>query len=431
LVLLPLVTRGRSVGVLSLGLRPAGRTFDPERLALASDLAGRAAIALDNAFLYKAMRDQDRRKTEFLAMLAHELRNPLAPITNAVHVLRTEASDPGKQAWAREILERQVSQLRRLVDDLLDVSRITHGKIDLKTDTVDIAEVVAVAVETARPFISAGDHALTVRLPSSPVRVKGDFARLAQILANLLNNAAKYTERGGQIGIDATAEGEQAVIRVRDSGIGIPAESQAAIFELFRQLGPAPDRVQGGLGVGLTLVKRLVEMHGGTIEARSEGRGKGSEFTVRLALLPDRAAEAAVEDRPVEREAAATRKRHRILVADDNVDLATSMGVLLEMMGNEVRVVHDGTTAVAMEEVFRPDVIFLDVGMATMSGHDACRRIRGKPWGREPTIVALTGWGHAEDKRRSREAGFDHHLVKPMEPAALERFLAALGRQAA
>ena len=424
LVLLPLVARGRTVGVLSLGLRPSPRTFDPELLSIAADLAGRAAIALDNAFLFNEMRDQDRRKTEFLAMLSHELRNPLAPITNAVHVLQTEAGDKGKLEWATEILERQVNQMRRLVDDLLDVSRITHGKIELKLEAVDVGEVITVAVEAARPFIDGREHALTVRLLSRPIRVKGDFARLAQVLANLLNNAAKYTEKKGRIVVEANEEEGQAVVRVRDSGIGIPAESQATIFELFRQLGHAPDRPEGGLGVGLTLVKRLVEMHGGTIEAHSEGHGKGSEFALRLPLLSEAEKHLGLRARaPARTGEAPVRKRRRILVADDNVDLAASMGLLLEMMGNDVRVTHDGSAAVNVETEFRPDVVFLDIGMTKMNGFDACTRIRGKPWGKEPVIVALTGWGQPEDKRRSREAGFDHHLVKPIEPAALERFL--------
>jgi CheY-like chemotaxis protein len=245
-----------------------------------------------------------------------------------------------------------------------------------------------------------------------------------QVLANLLNNAAKYTEKKGRIAVEANEEDGQAVIRVRDSGIGIPAESQATIFELFRQLGHAPDRPEGGLGVGLTLVKRLVEMHGGTIEAHSEGHGKGSEFALRLPLLSEAEKDLGVRARaPARAGEAPVRKRRRILVADDNVDLAASMGLLLEMMGNDVRVTHDGSAAVNVETEFRPDVVFLDIGMTKMNGFDACTRIRGKPWGKEPVIVALTGWGQPEDKRRSREAGFDHHLVKPIEPAALERFL--------
>ncbi len=426
LLILPLIARGRTVGVLSLGRGPSSPMFDEDVRSLATDLAGRAAIALDNALLYKEMRDQDRRKNEFLAMLSHELRNPLAPITNAVHMLESSAPGSERRAWAQGVLNRQVKQLNRLVDDLLDVSRITQGKIELKMEPVNIADVVSVAVETARPFIDAQEHTLTVTLPQTAVRVRGDFSRLAQILANLLNNAAKYTDKKGRLDLEAMREGSDIVFRVRDSGIGIPAESQASIFDLFRQLGPSQDRSQGGLGVGLTLVKRLVDMHGGSITARSDGPGKGSEFTVRLPVLPE-VLDSSIVIRPgVQSDAAGPRKKHRILVADDNVDLAASMGLLLEMMGNEVRVTNDGMAAVAVETEFRPDVVFLDIGMQKLNGYDACRHIRGRQGERTPIIVALTGWGQAEDKRRSREAGFDHHLVKPIEPAVLEQFLAEL-----
>ena len=432
LVIFPLAARGRTIGALSLGLGPSGRTFEPDALALASDVAGRAAIALDNALLYRELRAQDRRKDEFLAVLSHELRNPLAPITNAVHVLNSHRGDKGRLEWASGVLQRQVGQLRRLVDDLLDVSRITHGKIELRLESVDIADVVSVAVETAKPFLDARGHLLAVDLPAHPMRVKGDAARLAQILANLLNNAAKFTERGGRISLAAAQDGDEAVIRVKDSGIGIPTEALASIFEAFRQLRGDSDRAQGGLGVGLTLVKRLIELHGGTIEARSEGHAKGSEFVVRLPVLSETSPES-VPQTPVADHAsrAPTPGRRRILVADDNVDLAASMGMLLEMMGNDVRVTYDGLSAVTAETEFRPEVVFLDIGMSKMSGFEACRRIRDQPWGKAPVIVALTGWGQPEDVRRSREAGFDHHWVKPVEPAVLERFLAGLGQQTA
>jgi signal transduction histidine kinase/DNA-binding response OmpR family regulator len=430
LAILPMIARGRTVGVLSLGLGSSRRSYDAQLLSIAADLADRGAIAMDNALLYKEMRDQDRRKNEFLAMLSHELRNPLAPITNAVHVLGT--GDASKVEWARDVLDRQVKQLCRLVDDLLDVSRITHGKIELRLEAVDVAEVMGVAVETVRPFIDARSHTLSVSTPSQPVRVRGDFARLAQVLANLLNNAAKYTEDGGRISLSADREGNEIAFRVQDSGMGIPKEALGSIFEPFRQLGQAVDRPQGGLGVGLTLVKRLVDKHGGAVEVRSEGHQTGSEFVVRLPLLVDVAAGAPAELHVADAvRATRPRRRRRILVADDNVDLATSMGLLLELMGNEVRVTHDGMAAVAADAEFRPDVVFLDIGMGKLNGLDACRHIRRKPWGKEPIIVALTGWGQAEDKKRSREAGFDHHLVKPIEPAVLQRFLAEIEPQTA
>ncbi len=432
LMIYPLAARGRILGALSLGLGPSRRVFDEELLAVASDFAGRAAIALDNVLLYKELHEQDRRKSEFLAILSHELRNPLAPIMNAVHLLNAQPDDAAQLAWAREVLQRQVGQLRRLVDDLLDVSRITHDKIELKFEPVELAEVVAVAVETVRPLIDARKQALAVTLPDRPTRLRGDFARLGQILANLLNNAAKYTDDGGKITLDAASEGGEAVVRVRDSGVGIPADALASIFEVFRQLGGDAERARGGLGVGLTLVKRLVEMHGGTIEAHSDGPGRGSEFVVRMPLASGSATDAPADDRTsVEERKVAARQRRRILVADDNVDLAASMGLLLEMMGNDVRLAHDGMSALAAEAEFRPDVVFLDIGMPEMTGFEVCRRIRDKPRGKEPVIVALTGWGQPEDKQRAREAGFDHHLVKPIEPAVVERFLAELERQTA
>jgi CheY-like chemotaxis protein len=317
------------------------------------------------------------------------------------------------------------------VDDLLDISRITHGKIQLQLGSVDVAEVIAVAVEASKPLVEARGHALTVKPPPQPMRIHGDFARLTQIVANLLNNAAKYTQEGGTISLYAEREGDRVAIRVVDSGVGIPKEALATIFEPFRQLGHAADRPAGGLGIGLTLVKRLVEKHGGAVEVRSDGLDKGSEFVVRLPVDFEASATTAPQEPAIAAPAAAPSRRRRILVADDNVDLATSMGLLLELMGNEVRVTHDGLAAVSAEAEFRPDVVFLDIGMERMNGFDACRRIRGNPWGKEPIIVALTGWGQSDDKRRSQEAGFDHHLVKPIEPAMLQRFLAEIETQPA
>ena len=425
LVILPLTARSRTIGALSLGLAPdrASVRSGSSRTCFRPGRPGR-----DRARQRPSVQGNARPGSAEERIPGHAVaRAPQSP--RAHHecgACPDFASGRRRQVeWARGVLQRQVGQLRRLVDDLLDVSRITHGKIELRLESVDLADVMSVAVETAKPFIDAQRHALTVQLPARPMRVKGDFARLAQILANLLNNAAKYTEDGGRISLEAAREGDEAVVRVRDSGIGIPAEDLASIFEAFRQLGGDPDRAQGGLGVGLTLVKRLVEMHGGTIEARSEGHAKGSEFVVRLPLLAETSTEAEPESRVADEvHDAPARTRRRILVADDNVDLAASMGLLLETMGNDVRVTHDGVSAVCAEGEFRPDVVFLDIGMSKLNGFEACRQIRGRPWGTEPVIVALTGWGQPDDKRRSREAGFDHHWVKPVEPAVLERFLA-------
>ena len=282
----PLVAQGRTLGTLALCFASSGRSFDADTLSTATELAGRAAIALDNARLYEKIQDQDRRKDEFLAMLAHELRNPLAPISNAVHVLREGTDKPETVGWAGEVIGRQVRQLVRLVDDLLDVARITRGKIDLKVESIDVARVVAAAVETSRPFVDAQGHALVVSVPAEPMRLRGDFARVAQILANLVNNAAKYTKSGGRIAVSAVREGDEIVFRVRDSGMGIPKELLGTIFEPFRQIERTLDRSLGGLGVGLTLARRLAEMQGGAVRADSEGLDRGSEFTVRLPADP-------------------------------------------------------------------------------------------------------------------------------------------------
>ncbi len=282
---LPLVARGRTLGALTLAQGASGRRFGPADLALSEDLAGRAAVALDNARLYREVQEADRQKNEFLAMLAHELRNPLAPIRNAVQVLQADGASPEQQGWARGVIARQVQQMVRMVDDLLDVSRITRGKIALRTEPLDLASVVADAVESSRPLIQARRHELSVAVPPEPVRVEGDPARLAQVAANLLNNAAKYTEEGGHIWLSVERDGGEAVVRVRDNGVGIPAEMLPSVFEPFTQVDRSLDRSQGGLGIGLTLVRRLMELHGGRAEARSDGPGKGSEFTVRLPAL--------------------------------------------------------------------------------------------------------------------------------------------------
>ena len=284
----PLAARGRTLGVLVLGLKAGERRFDSDALSIATDLASRAAISLDNALLYRKIHEEDRRKNEFLAMLAHELRNPLAPISNAVHLLNLQEQDPARLRWAREVIGRQLKQLVRLVDDLLDVSRITRGKIELKLDTIDAAAVVSAAVETSRPNVDQLDHTLTVMLPQKPLRMRGDFARVSQVLANLINNAAKYTPRGGRILLSAEREEEELVFRVRDSGVGIPAEFLDTIFQPFTQVDRTLDRSQGGLGIGLTLVRSLVDMQGGSVKAHSAGRDQGSEFVVRFPVLADR-----------------------------------------------------------------------------------------------------------------------------------------------
>jgi signal transduction histidine kinase/CheY-like chemotaxis protein len=368
----------------------------------------------------RELAEADRRKDEFLAMLGHELRNPLAPIRHAAEVLRL-ADPPGpRERWAGEVIDRQVAHLARLVDDLLDVSRITRGKVRLKTDAVELAEVLERAVELSRPLIQARRHELVESLPPAPVWLEADPARLAQVVANLLNNAAKYTDERGRIVLSAAREGGEAVVRVRDTGVGIPAEMLPRVFDLFAQADRTLDRAQGGLGIGLTLVRRLVEMHGGTVEAHTEGPGKGSEFVVRLPALagPPRG-------RPSgggEIVAAATSRR--VLVVDDNADSAEGLAVLLRLRGYEVRTAGDGESALAEAAAFRPGVVLLDLGLPGPDGYEVARRLRREPSAAGAVLVALTGYGQEEDRRHSREAGFDHHLVKPADLVEVEAVLA-------
>jgi CheY-like chemotaxis protein len=324
---------------------------------------------------------------------------------------------------ARSMMERQVSQLVRLVDDLLDVSRITRGKMQLRKERVELTDVLNAAIETARPVIDASSHELTVTMPSNPVHVQADPIRLAQAFSNLLNNAAKYTERAGHIWLTAERKGNEAVVSVRDTGIGIAAEHMAQLFKMFSQVAPALERSQGGLGIGLSLVKGLVELHGGTIDVHSDGPGQGSEFTVHLPIV----------DVPVEApdEASGGQEggrvaRCRILVVDDLRDSAVSMAMILRMMGHETRTAYDGLEAMQTATVFQPDIVFLDIGLPKMNGYEVARRIREQPWGGNVALVALTGWGQEEDRRRSSVAGFDHHLTKPVKAVALERLLAGL-----
>jgi signal transduction histidine kinase/DNA-binding response OmpR family regulator len=423
-VVLPLLARGRTLGALTLGC--AGHRLCPPDLGLAEDLAQRAAVALDNARLHREVQENDRRKNEFLAMLAHELRNPLAPIRNAVGILRRyEASDP-TQDWSREVIDRQVRQMTRLIDDLLDVSRITQGKIKLKRERVDLLAVVGRAVETSRPLIDERRHELTVSLPPGPVPADADPARVEQVLANLLNNAAKYTEPGGRIDLTGELGDGGLTLRVRDTGVGIAPEMLAGVFEMFTQVDRSLDRAQGGLGIGLTLVKTLVELHGGRVEAHSGGPGRGSEFTVRLPVAPagEGTPEGPREDAPAAVPHPSPRTARRVLVVDDNADGANALAHVLRLTGHEVRVAHTGPGALSEAEAFRPGTVLLDIGLPGMDGYAVARELGERLRPDRPLLVALTGYGRDEDRRRSREAGFDHHLVKPVDPAAL---LALLG----
>jgi signal transduction histidine kinase len=367
------------------------------------------------------LRAADRRKDEFLALLAHELRNPLAPVRNAIGILRRKDVDDPQTAWCYDVIERQADQLKRLVDDLLDVSRITRGKIQLRHETVDLASVVAGATETSAPLVHAHGHELRVAMPKRPLLVDGDASRLTQVVANLLNNAAKYQNDGGLIELSLRREGSEAVISVRDHGIGLTRDMLSESFELFAQGDRTPDRAQGGLGIGLSLVKQLVELHHGSVQAASDGPGCGSEFTVRLPCLDDPAGDAP-EPEPVP--PAPDERARRVLVVDDNVDAADSLALLLQLDGHEVTLAYDGAAAVDEARRRRPEVVLLDIGLPGMDGYEVCRRLRADGFA-DARIIAMTGYGQDRDRQRALEAGFDEHTVKPVEPALLRRMLSS------
>ncbi len=375
----------------------------------------------------EALRDADRRKDEFLATLAHELRNPLAPIRNALQILGMPAADRAAQQRARAIIDRQIHQMVRLVDDLLDVSRITRGKIELRLERVELSAVVGMAVETSRPLLEASGHQLTVQLPATKLHLQADATRLAQVVSNLLNNSAKYMEKGGRVWLSVAREGANVVVRVKDTGIGIPAEMLPRVFDMFTQADHSVTRAQGGLGIGLTLVRRLVEMHGGTVEAHSDGPGKGSEFVVRLPLVGEVAPAGGADGKP-QQSAERGPSTCRILVVDDNRDSAESLGALLQLLGHDIHLAYDGQTALEAARSLRPQVVVLDIGMPGMSGYEVARRLRQQAEFRTLPLVALTGWGQEEDRRRSEEAGFNYHVVKPVDLDVLGKLLADIGR---
>jgi len=420
-------------------------------LLLSAAITERKALERDLRRQTEVLADADRRKDEFLAMLAHELRNPLAPLRNALDLLRR--GEPAVVARARELMHRQLEHLVRLVDDLLDVSRITSGKILVRREPLPLASIVATAVEISRPLLDANAHELHVTLPPEPVLLDADPTRLPQALANLLNNAAKYTPRGGHVWLTAEHGRDGLVLRVRDSGIGMTPEALGRAFDLFSQAGRTLDSAESGLGIGLTLVRRLVEQHGGTVSARSEGPGRGTEITVRLPVLqvaragPARGTEDAETSAvaattpiaptsaiPITAEVAGGRTMtdappppalRRVLIVDDNVDAAESVAMLLQTANHDVRVAHDGLAALSIAREFAPDVVLLDIGLPRMDGYAVARALRAEPSLNGVRLIALSGYGQDDDRRRSQEAGFDHHLVKPVEPAALETLIAA------
>ncbi len=419
IVIIPLFiwlrTKGHELGLFDLGTSRA----------LGSALLMLAVVALMWVALLalrrreQRERDNDRRKDEFIATLAHELRNPLAPINNAISMLKLAQGNAETSARATEMIERQTAQLVRLVDDLLDLSRITRGKMELRRKRIELAPVIYQAVETCGPMADAAHQHITVELPEQSIYLDADPVRLAQVVSNLLNNACKFAGQSGGINVSAVRRDMDVVITVKDNGIGIPPNLLTFIFDMFSQIDQSLERSQSGLGIGLTLAKQLVELHGGNIEARSEGLGKGSEFIIHLPITIDQSA--SVSELKNFNNA---NVKGRILIVDDNTDSANSLSDVLQLIGNETFVGHDGEAAVAQAERLRPDVILLDIGLPKLNGFDACRRIRENTWAKDILIIALTGWGQEEDRRKSTEAGFDVHLVKPVDIAGLLEIVA-------
>jgi len=418
---IPLGVRGRVIGVMSFFTAESGRRYTDADLAIAEDLGRRASIAIENSRLFQEVRQADRRKDEFLAVLAHELRNPLAPVRNALEILKQVAPKEGPGGRAREIAERQVHSLTRLVDDLLDAGRIVQGKLELRRERLDLATIVARAVETVKPLIETEAHDLSVVLPQEPVWIDADLVRITQVFSNLLSNAARYTERGGRIEVRAVVQDDRALVHVTDDGIGIPPEMLPRIFDMFMQVASTESRQKIGLGIGLTLAKNIVDLHHGEIEARSDGPGKGSTFIVRLPLAPS--GRQNVPSRGDFASTSLSAPRRKVLVVDDNIDAAESLSMLLQMQGHDVFVAYDGMRALGHAVMDPPEMAFFDIGMPTMDGYELARRFRKDPKLNGVFLVAVTGWGQEEVRRRTREVGFDRHLVKPVEPEALAKVL--------
>lgn len=429
-IVLPLQARGRTLGALVLGQGRSERQLSSVRLALAEDIAGRAAIALDNARLYRNVQEADRHKNEFLSMLSHELRNPLTPIRNAIQLLRSGVKGTDVSSL-HDMLDRQVRHLTRIVDDLLDLSRITRGKIHLEMERVSAADIVTRAVEISRPLLDARKHQLTLALPPDPLYVRGDPIRLAQALGNLLHNAAKYTDEGGRIAVSAERQKDLVIFRVRDNGMGIPPEMLSSIFELFKQVDRSLDRSQGGLGIGLTLVHKLIGMHGGRVEAFSRGLNQGSEFVVHLPMWPEEESSPALPANSISlagEPGVSPAVRRRVMIVDDNTDAARSLAMLMEMGGHQTHLCYDGQSALTEVPKIRPEVVLLDIGLPGLDGLEVARRLRAMNLAPRPMLVALTGYGQGDDVRRSQEAGFDHHLVKPTDPQMLMALLASVSQ---
>jgi PAS domain S-box-containing protein len=434
----PLLAGGRVCGVAAF-VSTTRERFREGDLQVIQTVCDQVSAMLERSRLMselqareQSLREADRRKDDFIATLAHELRNPLAPIRTAVAVLRHSEVGDAQLALCRDIIERQVVQMSHLLEDLLDVSRVTRNRIELRRETFPLQRAVEQALETVRPLTDAQRHRLALQMPLQPVLVHADLTRLTQLLANLINNAAKYTDAEGCITITLEQNGDEAVVAVRDSGVGIEPAQLEHVFDMFAQLEPTLERSHGGLGIGLSLARGLAELHGGGLEAHSEGRGKGSTFTLRLPALPSPASTAApaapraaaiVGDGAADRTADGAPAPHRILVIDDNVDACRTLGALLQLKGQEVRTAFGGLDGLQLAESWRPDIAVVDIGMPDLNGYELCRRLRGHAWAAGMMLIACTGWGQQEDRERAAEAGFDAHLVKPVEPAALMRLL--------
>jgi PAS domain S-box-containing protein len=390
-------------------------------------IIGASKVARDITLQKQAeavLKESDRRKNEFFAIVSHELRSPLAPLLSAAELIKHKVPE-GELRSASEVVHRQVARMSRLIDDLLDVSRINTGKVSLRKERLDLAVAINNAIETSRPLIDKWKHHLTVRLPAEPIFLEADSGRLSQVFSNLLDNAAKYTDPGGRIWLEAGRENDVAVVRVRDTGVGIAPEKLSSVFSLFMQESQGLTRSRGGLGIGLTVVSKLVELHGGTVTVTSAGLGRGSEFTVRLPLparQPAPQEPAIPEESDGKHSSPNPASRRRVLVADDNEDAVQSLALLLQIVGHEVETAYDGLAAVKAAETFRPHVVLLDIGMPILNGYDAARRIRAA-LGSDVRLIAMTGWGQEKDRQASREAGFDYHLVKPIDIQTVEQLI--------
>lgn len=418
-LVLPLTVRGKTQGVLVVGRQQPDMPYSSNDVSLSHHLTSMAAISLENTILLQQIKEADHRKDEFLATLAHELRNPLAPISNALQVMKmTDRPEMRKQA--EDTIERQLNHMVHLVDDLMDVSRITQGKIELRKEKIELGSILQCAIETVQPLIKQRGHSFSLELPKETIWLEADSARISQIFSNLLSNSVKYTNNGGTIVMSAEPVGQMVEIAIKDNGIGIPPDMLPEIFKMFLQVDASLERSQGGLGIGLTLVKSFVEMHGGTVEARSEGQGKGSEFIVRLPITENLSVTA---NQNISVGGMEGLSSLRVLVVDDNEASAKTMGWMMEFYGHEIKIAHDGPSAIKTALEYRPSIILLDIGLPGMNGYEVCKAMRLEPSLKNAILIAQTGWGQPEHRQRSKEAGFNHHLTKPVDIKTLEKLL--------